>query len=300
MISVTYPLPPLAGPGDSAARPGWYPLRPLTIGEVIGAGLRVASRHLAVLAPIAFVFSVINSAVNLLVLAAKGSLRAYANGDLTRVPTGGSTEQTTKFLRDVYSQLFPALAASLLFGLITAPILAGCAAPFAAQAATTRTGTNGVGLSRLRSRLPVLLVVGVAVGLTMAVGYLALIVPGVIIWLMLLPAGPAAVMEGLGVVETMRRAILLSKGFRPRLLGVSLLVALIVGVIGLVIQSILGQAVGGDDPVNRLIVIQLLSAVVSAVVTPWSSAVTAMLYIDIRMRREGLAQALLASNRPTY
>lgn len=301
MISVTYPsYPSPAGPGNRAAQPGWYPLRPLTIGEVIGAGLRVASRHLAVLAPVAFVVSVIASAANLLVLAANGSLRAFADGDLTRVPVGGGAEQTNEYLHNYFSQVLPALGLSTLLSLIFAPMLAGVAAPFAAQAATTRTGSNADGLARLRSRIPTLLVLGVVVGVATAVGYVLLIVPGVIIALILLPAGPVAAMESLGVSDSIGRASKLSKGFKGRLFGVNLLMVLIVGAIGLVITSILQRAVGGDDPVIRLIVLQLLSAVVAAVLTPWSSAVTAMLYIDLRMRREGLAKALLASIGPAY
>lgn len=295
---MSYPsYPSSTGPGP---HPGWYPLRPLAIGELIGSGLRVAVRHLAVLAPIAFLISLVASAADLLVLAGNGSLRSYANGDLTRVPVGGSTQQTDEFVRNFYSHVFPGLAVSLVLGLMLSPVLAGVAAPFAAQAATTRTGTNTAGLARLRNRAPVLLAVGVLVGLATAVGFVLLIVPGIILWLMLLPAGPVAAMEGLGVGDTMRRAAALSRGFKGRLLGVQLLIGLIVGAISLALTTILGQLVGGGDAVTRLVLDQVLAAVVAAVLSPWSSAVTAMLYIDIRMRREGLAQALAASIRPSY
>ena len=295
---MTYPSYP--SPTGPSAQPGWYPLRPLGIGELIGSGLRVAVRHLAVLAPIALLISLVTSAANLLVLAGNGSLRSYANGDLTRLPVGGSTAQTDEFVRNFYSQIFPALAVSLVLGLMLNPMLAGVATPFAAQAATTRTGTNAAGLARLRSRAPVLLAVGVLVGLATAVGFVLVIVPGIIVGLVLLPAGPVAAMERLSVGDTLRRAATLSKGFKGRLFGVQLLIGLIVGVISLAVTSVLGQVVGGDDPVTRLVLNQVLAAVVAAVLTPWSSAVTAMLYIDIRMRREGLAQALAASIRPSY
>jgi hypothetical protein len=295
---VTFPSYP--SPADPGAQPGWYPLRPLSIGEVIGAGLRIAVRHLAVLAPIAFVFGIVGAAANLLVLSAKGVLRSYANGDLTRLPVGASTEQANEFVRTYFSDILPGLATSAVVGMIAGPVLAGVAAPFAALAATSRIGTNAAGLARLRARWPVLLGVAVVVGLAQAVGFALLVVPGIVIWLMLLPAGPAAAMEGLGIGPTLRRAVVVSKGFKGRLFGVSLLIGLIVGVIDFALAAILGQVVGGDDPVTRLIITQVLAAVVSAVVAPWSAAVTAMLYIDIRIRREGLAPALLAASRPTY
>lgn len=295
---MTYPsYPSPTGPSD---QPGWYPLRPLSIGEVIGAGLRIATRHLAVLAPIAFVFTVVSSAADLLVLSAKGVLRAYASGDLTRVPVGATTEQTNEFVRNYFSDVLPALGVSVVVGFIAAAVLAGVAAPFAALAATSRTGTNAAGLARLRGRWGVLLALAVVVGLAQAVGFALLVVPGIIVWLILLPAGPAAAMEGLGVRPTISRAAIVSKGFKGRLFGVSVLIGLIVGVINLALTALLTRVVGGDDPVTRLVITQLLAALVSSVLAPWSAAVTAMLYIDIRMRREGLANALLAASRPTY
>lgn len=295
---MTYPsYPSPTGPSD---QPGWYPLRPLSIGEVIGAGLRIATRHLAVLAPIAFLFGIVGAAANLLVLAAKGVLRSYATGDLTRLPVGASTEQANEFVRTYFSDILPGLATSAVVGMIAGPVLAGVAAPFAALAATSRIGTNAAGLARLRHRWSVLLAVAVVVGLAQAVGFALLIVPGIIIWLTLLPAGPAAAMEGLAVGPTLRRAAVVSKGFKGRLFGVSLLIGLIVGVIDFALAAVLTRVVGGDDPVTRLIITQILAAVVSAVTAPWSAAVTAMLYIDIRIRREGLAPALLAASRPTY
>ncbi len=296
--AVTYPsYPSPTGPSD---QPGWYPLRPLSTGEVIGAGLRIATRHLAVLAPIAFIFTLVGAAANLLVLAAKGVLRAYASGDLTRVPEGASAEQAAEFVRTYFSDIVPGVAVSALLGFVAAPVLAGVAAPFAALAATSRIGTNAAGLALLRGRWPVLLAVAVVAGLAQAVGFALLVVPGIIIWLILLPAGPAAAMEGLGVRPTMSRAAVVSKGFKGRLFGISLLMGLIVGAIDFALAAILNRVVGGDDPVTRLVITQILAALVSAVVAPWSAAVTAILYIDIRIRREGLANALLAASRPTY
>ncbi len=293
----SYPRP--SGP-LSSADPGLYPLRPLAVGELLGAGLRIAARHLAVLAPVAFVVAMLTSAVNLLVLAANGSLDNFASGDYARIPANATSAQLNDQLSYVVSHILPALAASALLSLVAAPVLAGIATPFAALAATTRTGSNAAGLARLRGRWPVLLGLGVVVGLATAVGYLFLLVPGILVWLVFLPAGPVAAMEGSGIADSMRRASVLSKGFKGRLFGVSLLIGLIVGAIGLVVESILGQLVSTTDPTTHLIITQGLSTLVSAVLQPWSLAVVALLYIDLRMRRENLAQALLASTARSW
>ena len=295
MTPPQYPAPSF--PGVGGPQPGWYPLRPLRIGELLAAGLRIATRHLAVLAPLAFVAALAGSAANLGVLAVEGSLRSYASGDNTRLPPNATTAQAQAVLHYLAFDVFPGLAALLLVSVISTPIVAAVATPFAALGATSRTVTNAGGIARLAGRVPVLLGVGVVVGLATIIGSVLLVVPGVIVGLMLLPAGPVAAMEGLGVRESLRRAMTLSKGFKGRLLGVTLLIGLIAGVLSLVGASIVGRLVTAADPVTHLVLTQLLATVISAVVAPWSSAVTAMLYVDLRMRREGLAQALLTHTR---
>lgn len=293
-------IPPYPSPAGSALgprQPGLYPLRPLTIGEILGTGLRVAWRHLVVLAPFALVVSLLGTAANIAVLAANGSLRSFATGDYAVLPQNATPDQVSALLTNLVHHILPGVAATLVISLIGAPILAGLVTPFAAMGATSTAGTNAAGMARLKGRWPVVVGTGVVAGLAISVGYTLLIVPGVIIWLMLVPAGPVAAMEGLSIGDSIRRATALSKGFKGRLLGVSLLIGLILTAISFTATSILGTAISTTDPVRHLFLVQGLGILISALLTPWSSAVTAMLYVDIRMRREGLAHALAASVR---
>ncbi|QNK80839.1 hypothetical protein [Nakamurella sp. PAMC28650] len=293
------PYPMSNDPSQSAPQPGMYPLRPLAIGEIFGAAARVAVRHLLVLAPLAFVISAVGLGVQFSILASNGALGDYASGQLTAVPAGATPAELNDILRRLYTDFLPAVGLSTLVSLIGAPILAAVATPFAALGATSRVSHNNAGLARLRGRWPVLLGTGVVVGLAVGIGSLLLVVPGVMAYLILMPAGPVAAMEGSSLRDTLRRAAVVSKGFRGRLFGVGILTGLIAGGISLVVSSVVGSLVGTSNGTTHLLATSVVSLLVGAFTTAWSASVVAMLYIDIRIRREGLAGALLAAASPS-
>ena len=293
------PYPTPANPYFNAPQPGLYPLRPLRIGEIFGAATKVAWRHVLVLAPIGLLMGVLSSAVQLAVLNANGSLDKYASGELSTFDSQSTTAELNAQLSYLYSHLFPAIGAAALVTLVLTPILAAVATPFAALGATTVSAPNSAGLARLRGRFAVIIGVAVVCGVAIGVGTVLFIVPGILLWLILLPAGPAAAMERSSVGDSIRRAAALTKGFKGRLFGISCLSSLISGAISFGASSILGQVISNSDPIRHLYLTQIISVIVGALITSWSASVTAMLYIDIRMRREGLAEALLASSQPS-
>lgn len=290
------PYPPsiASGSGFGAPQPGLYPLRPLTVGEILSAGLQVSRRHLRTLGPIALVLALLNASVSLGVMAANGALHDFASGDYARLP---ATPTAAEFqaLWATLSRVFAGIASGLVLALATSPFLAGVATPFTAQAATSRTGGSTGPRARLAGRWGVLLAAAVGAGVLTAVGFALLTVPGVLLWLILMPLGPVTAMEGLPVGASFRRAAAVSRGFKGRLLGVALLAGLFASLVSLVVGMLFGSAISTSDPVRHLLLTEGLSVLVSAFTLPFVSCVTAMLYIDIRMRREGLVQALLRS-----
>jgi hypothetical protein len=159
---------------------------------------------------------------------------------------------------------------------------------------------------------------GVPVGVGVAVGVAADGLTGVLvalpfavlavvvsIWLyvrFLLLAAPALVLEGAGVRASVRRARDLSRGQFWRLFGIWLLTGVVAGVVGQVIGTAFAAlgllalfAVGGTEGGLLYILSQLLSQVlVGTLTTPFTSAVTALQYVDQRIRKEGLDVALIA------
>jgi hypothetical protein len=119
-------------------------------------------------------------------------------------------------------------------------------------------------------------------------------------------AAPALVLERAGVATAFRRSWRLVSGSAWRVLGILLLAAIITS-IGQVIISVptavlAGLPAQGQSPYESLpaTFAQLLISGIGtiaggAVFYPFNAAVTALLYIDLRMRREGLDVRLAQS-----
>jgi hypothetical protein len=188
-----------------------------------------------------------------------------------------------------------------------------------AWAATRGKRWRLLGMSFLLG-LGVILVVAVAVGLVVvaAVSFRAplgeVVVFALVLGLMLFVgylwfwvriralAVPTLMLEPVGVFAALGRAIRLSRHQFWRLLGLLLLVTLVVGVAGGIVRlpfSIAGQVflTGSTDTGYGLVIYLLLTAVgtviSSAVLQPFSAAVSALLYIDQRIRKEAYDVELL-------
>lgn len=283
-----------AGGADRAPRPGLFPLRPLTVGEILSAALLLTRRHLAVLAPVGLLIGLLYAGATLGIAAVTGSLDELAKGSVPTLPSNPTAAELDAYL-PYLGRLLLGTGAGLLVSLIGAPFASGVAAPFAAQAAVTRTGAVAGPLARLKGRWGVLLAASVVAGVGTTLGFGLLVVPGVLLWLTLLPLGPVTAMEGLAVRGSLRRAATVSKGVKGRILGVTLLAALIVGIFGFVVGALFGTLIHAMDPVPRLLLTDGLTVLTSMLTVPFVASVTAMLYIDLRMRKEGLAPALAAA-----
>jgi hypothetical protein len=140
---------------------------------------------------------------------------------------------------------------------------------------------------------------GVLLGIALALGV-------VVLWfwlgtkLALVPS--AIVLERRTIGDAMRRSWTLTNGFFWRTLGITLLVAFILNVASQVITApftlifsvIPGLLAPTGDPTPALVVgglayllLLMISALVAAVVSVVQSATTALIYLDLRMRKEG-------------
>src|SRR4051794_3562708 len=104
-------------------------------------------------------------------------------------------------------------------------------------------------------------------------------------------AAPALMLERTGVIPAIRRSWSLTSGNFWRIFGALALAVIIVVVISSVLTipvSVLTAFLGPQAIVASAIVSFVLSALISALTTPFFSAVLALVYIDVRMRKEGL------------
>lgn len=153
---------------------------------------------------------------------------------------------------------------------------------------------------------------GTGVGLVLLAVFVALLLFLVALWLsvkfMLAPA--IAVCENRGPIQAMKRSWQLTAGSWWRVFGISILAAIIAstiaGIISIPIGLLTGMITslmyptGSADPANVMTVFVIqqaisgfIGAIIGAVTMAFQSGVSALLYVDLRMRRNGLDVTLL-------
>lgn len=109
------------------------------------------------------------------------------------------------------------------------------------------------------------------------------------------------VLEEASPVTALKRSWSLTRGVFWRVLGISLLAGLLVGVASSVVTGPLTvlESMSTDTSlaVQAIIslVVEFITLLVSALLMPFSSGVSALLYLDARMRKENLAESLIAA-----
>lgn len=325
------PGPPPAYPGGPqqfrpmAAKPGVIPLRPLALGDIFGGAVATVRGNPAATLGLSLIVNVIVAIPGLLVaLWLKGEV--FPDGfDFSESETGGGSPDLLKFdLITPVAQIFSTIGSIVLAGMLIIVI---------ADAVLGRRISMGETWSRLRPRLwpllgltgllllAALLAVGVVAGVValaaVTAGAVLAVVLGVLLGLALVVgfifvavrtslASPALVLEGCGPIAALRRSWGLSRGSFWRLFGMRLLAQLAVGVIAGVVAlpgTLLQVGGYGTDGLTSMLLLlfgQLWAAAVQAAVAPFTTGVTGLLYIDQRMRREGLDVALMSAAADTH
>ena len=126
-------------------------------------------------------------------------------------------------------------------------------------------------------------IIGVAICMMIAIGigFLLLVIPGLIAFAMFFVALPVCVVERLGPIRSLSRSAQLTKGHRWRLLGLFILLMLISAIVGGVLQVAL-EFIGG------FVVTVIGSLVWNAAFGAYSSIVFVVAYHDLRVAKEGV------------
>jgi hypothetical protein len=134
--------------------------------------------------------------------------------------------------------------------------------------------------------------------LTLAVillGFVLLLIPGVVFSVWYTFVGPVVVLESLAGRAALRRSRELGRGYYFRNFGAILLAQLIVSLLGVMLGTALAMALMFSTPIS-LEGLQFASGVVTLVVAPPGIIVFVLLYYDMRVRKEGYAAAQLADD----
>lgn len=294
-----------------APKPGVIPLRPLNLGDIFGGTFGTIRGNpgatLGLSALVALIVAIPSIFTTL----------ALNNADLTTTDESGTTVNLGTQLSSSITAIYTAIAGVFLAGMLTAVV---------AEAVLGRRISIGETWRKVRGRLLPLLgmtllvalaavvlvgvVVGIVVLLALAAGTIAAVVSGILLGLGIIVvlvwaaikislAAPGLVLEGIGPVKALGRSWQLTRGQWWRIFGISLLAQLIVGMISNVVQLpsalILVASAGdaGTPSVGALIGVQVVSVIVSALTAPFTAGVTALLYLDQRIRKEALDVTLM-------
>ena len=211
---------------------------------------------------------------------------AVSRSVLGRVASSKEVWERTK------SKFLPLIGLNIITGIISGlMVIIGIVTFFvllASVASTAKTETElwqGMGIALVG--IFILVVAGVVVSSYLSIKFSV--------------ASPAMVLENLGVFAAIGRSWSLTRGNFWRLFGINILTAIITSMVaGLFvgIADALGAifiVVGSSSPEDVIaslnttyILIMVMSTIAQLLILPFTSSVNALLYIDLRMRKEGL------------
>jgi hypothetical protein len=247
-------------------------LRPLSVGEVIDASFQVYRRHFGALATIVLVC---NSVPLLLQIFVEAS--------------GGGREHPVLTLAYYIIYL-------VLSSIATAATVFVVSESYLGRAITARDA-----LHRATPFVGRVIMTSILFGLLVVIGFILLVIPGVIAVCGLVLATPALVIEGLpSATAALGRSWNLTRGHRVKIFGLLFLLGLIMvlpwlAVTGLV--SVVGAlaAAGGAGRALFLVLGIAIGGLVQFFLSPLSHAALTIAYYDLRVRKEGFDLEVLAS-----
>jgi hypothetical protein len=315
------------GYGRSGPEPGGIPLRPLAVGEILsGAFTSIRQNPAATLGLSAILltcYGIASAAVSLALRGVLSNLHLSSGQTLTQA-------QARHVLFEVFAIVLPSFLGLFVVAFLVELILTGLLTVVIGRGVLGRKVSMGEAWRLALPRLPAILgtvvltalcIIGpwavvavLAIILALAHFAPAAIAVGVIggiasicltiwFWVMLRLATPAVVLERQGPARALARSWRLVRRSFWRNFGILLLAAIVVAFAGFVLRLpfTIVEALAGGSAVFGLPATQTLAAVIisavgsivaGAVTQPISAGVTVLLYLDMRMRKEGLDLAL--------
>ena len=311
-----------------APKPGIIPLRPLSIGEIIsGAFESLRANPRAMFLPSLIVLTATGALSAVLNYLGASFLLSRVD-DLLNSSDVRISGILPVFMGSFASQMVGALLTALATTILTGLLIVAVSRSVLGRIATPGEvweRTRGRILPLIGQTLLITLITVIADAIIVVIGIVLIVIiaasvtgpdPGagaIVITLLAalalivivfiaaaflvvrLSLAPAALMlENTGVVEGIGRSWALTRGSFWRVLGILVLAGLITGLVTGTLSFGLGMVLGvisvGLPAAQPLVsaVTVLLTSVLSALVLPFTAAVTALTYIDLRMRTVGL------------
>lgn len=317
---------PAPGMLGAAHKPGAIPLRPLGLGDLYDGAFKVIRYNPKATAGVAVLVTAVSALVTLLTVAGllalgasftQTSLFGDTDGSLGSAYGGPAQVVSTEILPLLLQSLGTLLVSGMVAHVVMAAAIGRRLSIEQAWAATRGKRWKLVGVTLLLGLLTTVVLVAYAAAwlvVVLVVDVLAVtvlfgLVGGLLfvafmLWFWVrvfyLPV-PALMLEDVGVVGAIGRGFRLTRGAFWRTFGIALLTLVVTSVAAtvlavpfMIVGEIVGSAVDGSGGVLGVQTITALSSVVAAAfVTPFTAAVTALQYVDLRMRKEAFDVELM-------
>lgn len=319
--------PPPGGmpPPPQAPRPGVIPLRPIAVGEILDGAFTSIRRNpkatLGIAAIVLAISGIITTGLAIVLSGLAGPVNLPAAGQTF------TSAQAVHLGTELLAVALPIAAVSVLLAFIVRLILTGLLTAVIGRSVLGHRLTASQAWHIALPRLPALLgatlltlliviapwaALGAALtvlgfagapgGALIALGVLgvfASLVMDVWFWVMLSMSAPTVVLERQGPAQSLARSWRLVRSSFWRVFGILLLTVVIVAVAGSILQlpfGFISGLTGGFPEFAQALQPSLVGRIISAVgsivagtvTVPISAGVTVLLYVDLRMRREGL------------
>ena len=262
-------------------------LRPLGVGEILDVAFKIYKRHAIPL------FKIVLFVV--LPLQVLGALIFLSTVDDPDAVTGLGEFETNSDTE----------AAGAVIGTVVVNVLGGLAVLLATAACTKavadaylrKTPEWKESLHAARRRFGSLLWLSLLYGLLLIPAFVALIIPGIWLAIAWTLAYPVLMLEGIRGRKALGRSYRLVKGRWWPTFGVVLISFMIAGLLQFVVGALMAVVllVGVEDSLLGTVLVNALGTTIAGVIaTPFQAAAVALLYFDLRVRKEGLDIELLA------
>jgi hypothetical protein len=263
---------------------------PLSVGDVVSAGLRIYRDHFKLyfrLAFIAYLWILVPIYGWAKFSAISGLLSRLAFQELLEQP-----ETVSEARRHVMPRMWSFLLAGFLVGLIMSGIIFAAVIVFGILGVVVGMIIGQGAATTSAAAILVLSLVGFIVLIALFVGYLWLVSR------LLIVEVPLAVESNVDSSSAISRSWVLTKGFALRLILVAtvaflitLPITIVVQIFSTIIQGLLSASIPQDSPTFLALYYLLIlpiSFASGALLIPFWQSIKAVVYYDLRNRREGL------------
>ncbi|ALG07396.1 hypothetical protein [Kibdelosporangium phytohabitans] len=287
-----YPAAPPPQWGPRAAKPGVIPLRPLGLGEILDGAISAIRAYPKQMLGMSAIAATISNLLGIGLMIFIVNETTLLHSDLPL--TASEADRAVDDLQRVLTLTAPTTIITVLIAMVVNGVLT----VVMGKAVLGQPITVGEAWSHIRPRFFALLGLSVLYTLIVAAGTIAFVIPGIWLYILFGLSSTALILEGAKVGTALTRSRRLVSGAWWRTFGILLLALIMVSLITQIVQIPFSLASGdfynatgvglAPDFEVAMLLTAIAGIIAQTITMPFTAGVTTLIYVDRRMRREGM------------